>query len=484
MPSGSCWTNKQDRLTPTLFAMKQILVLVFCMAGFHGIAQKDSLLKLPPPLTTAFGKPSGETVSKNIGPEGGTILAADGITTLDIPAGALSAVTTITVQPVTNMVQGGKGNAYHFEPSGLQFSKPALLTINIPGTEAKQTTIVPQKISWQDASGTWHRLKNSTYDSVQHLVSAPISHFSDYARQLNYSLNPDKAELYVNESQGFLFRLDDVLPEKYQIMIEEEEMSYAEVIRRLAANDVKWLVNDIPGGNDVVGRIIPNKDVPMTARYYAPHNVPGNNPVTIQARVSGKIYNGTGYTNGAEATAVVTIIDEYNYTFIGYSTSGVFHMIDSSSCKIRVDGKNVRIYGIQNYPAWSDWPAKAGGCTYTYTNKGTWKGLVEITGLAYGVADNGGANNKVTISNDKLTHVMIGLLPAIGNTPGAISKCPGWTANIPSQSLPAQPQTIEFDMNDYDVTIHFGGEQAKNELKHIVRGEGFIVRITRVERSD
>lgn len=454
-----------------------ILLLILFLQGFP---QKDTLHKQAPLLTTGFGKPLSDTVSKNIGPEGGTIVAADGITTLDIPPGALAVTTRITVYAVTNMVQGGRGRGYHFEPSGLHFSTPAILTINIPDTESKQSKIFPQKISWQDATGVWHRIKNSVLDTVHHLVRAHIEHFSDYARQLNYSLTPQSAELYVNESQGFLLRLDDLLPEKYQTMIDEEEMSYEEVVRRMvAANAVTWYVNDIPGGNDVVGRVILNKDVPLAVRYFAPHQVPANSPVTIKARVSGKIFDGSNYTEGGEATAVVSIVDEYNYTFIGYSTSGVFHMIDSSSCKIRIDGKNVRIYGVQNYPPWSDWPEKAGGCTYTYPNKAGWKGLVEITGLAYGVADNGGAAN-----SDKLTHVMIGLLPAVGNTPGAISKCRGYTAPIPSQPLPAQPQTIEFDMNDYDVTIHFGGEQAKNQLKHIVRGEGFIVRITRIEHDD
>jgi len=459
--------------------MNKILVFIFLVSCFNCFSQKDSVLKIPVSVKTSFGKPAGAVISSNIGQEGGTISSADGLAILTIPAGALSSNTTISIQPVTNMIGGGKGNTYNFEPSGLQFLKPALLTINLPDSE-KKVAIYPQKITWQDSSGTWHRLKNSKYDSVHHSISVAISHFTGYTRQLNYSLLPEKTELYVNESQRFLFRLDDNLPDKYQREIEEHEMTYEAATRLIPANDITWSVNNIPGGNDVVGKIIPFRDNLLTAQYFAPNNVPANNPVEIRVHLSGKIYNGTDYDNGAEATASVTIIDEYNYTFIGYSTSGVFHMIDSSSCKIRVDGKNVRIYGIQNYPAWSDWPAKAGKCSYTYTNKGTWKGLVDITGLAYGVADNGGGGKEVNISNDKLTHVLIGLLPSVGNTPGAVAKCPGGSATIPSQSLPAMPQTIEFDMNKYDVTIHFGGEQAKNELRHIANGEGFIVRISRM----
>lgn len=455
-----------------------IVLLVFCLNSF---CQNDSFKKIYPINKTGFGKPIGEIISKSIGAEGGTIISADGIASLQIPPNALQSITKITVQPNSNMAHGAKGDAYSFEPTGLQFLKPAILTINSTDSEKKQNKNVPQKIIWQDTSGAWHRIKNSKFDSIQGFVSAEISHFSDYTRQPDYTIDPESAELFVGESQGFQLQLYDILPDKYQIMIEELEMNYEEVIKLMSKNDITWKVNGKVGGDAISGYVSPNPNFPLAVIYHAPLTVPSIDPVKIEAHISGKIYTGgTSHVDGASTYATVTIMDEYNFTFIGYSTSGVLHMIDSSSCKIAIKGTEVRVFDIHNYPPWSDWPSKAGGCSYTYPNKAAWKGLVEITGMAYGIANAGG---NITVGegiNQKLTHVSISLLPAVGNTPIAISKCPGYTTTVPSGAFPAMPQTIEFDMDGYDAIIKFGGLKGRNELRHIVNGEGFIIRMQKI----
>jgi hypothetical protein len=62
--------------------------------------------------------------TRTIGPLGGSISA--GPHTLFIPAGALDAATTITMTAPT-----GRGvNQVHFEPEGLQFDRPAALTMS------------------------------------------------------------------------------------------------------------------------------------------------------------------------------------------------------------------------------------------------------------------------------------------------------------------------------------------------------------------
>ena len=54
--------------------------------------------------------PNGIPVSKTIGSGGGTV-SIDGAVEIEIPAGALSADTEITIQPVTNNAPNGNGNA-------------------------------------------------------------------------------------------------------------------------------------------------------------------------------------------------------------------------------------------------------------------------------------------------------------------------------------------------------------------------------------
>jgi hypothetical protein len=461
--------------------MKIILVSSLIVLSLPGFSQKDSLVRFTATPRTSFGKPAGEKTSSTIGPEGGIIQSADSLAILEIPAGAVPAATIISIQPVTNMARGGRGHSYDFNPAGLQFSKPALLTLRIPPSEKKPGPALPQGIAWQDSSGYWHRVKGSRHDTLRQLVSAPVSHFSGYGRQLSSSLEPETAELHVNESQGFVFDLHGLLPDRYQNMVEEEDMSYEDVIKKIPATDIEWTVNDIPAGNDIVGRLLQNHSNPLIAVYFAPNTVPSIDPVQIKAHLKGTIHLAADdVATGVNAMATVSIVDEFRYTFIGYSKQGVLDMIDSSSCNIKVIGRNVSISGIQNYPVWSDWPARAGGCTYTYPNKAAWKGLVEITGMAYGVVNSGGTNPVGEGSVEKLTHVMISLLPALGNTPMSIAKCPGQTSTVPSMTMPAMPQSIEFDMNHYDVTIHFGGESAKNELNRINNGHGFIIRIERI----
>lgn len=460
--------------------MKTSLIVIFLFYYHISFSQKDSVMRSVLITKTNFGKPIGQIISKSIGPEGGTIFSADGMLSLEVPSGALQSVTTITVQPISNMARGGKGNAYDFQPSGLLFNKPARLIINLSDSEKKSSQVLPQKIIWQDTSGIWHRIKNSKFDSTQGLVSAEISHFSDYTRQPNYTLDPENTELFVGESQGLQLQLSDYLPEKYQTMIEEEDMSYEAVIRLIPSSDITWKVNGKVNGDAISGYIYPNPNFPLSVIYQAPLNVPSTDPVKIEAHLAGSIYNGTDHIDGASAFATVTIMDEYNFTFIGYSTSGVLHMIDSSSCKIAIKGTEVRVFDIINYPPWSDWPPKAGGCSYTYPNKDAWKGLVEILGMAYGVA-NGGENNSVGEgTTQKLTHVLISFLPATGNTPIVNSKCPGYTTTIRSGIYPAMPQTIDFDMDGYGTIIKFGGLQGRNEIRHIVNGEGFIIRVEKI----
>ncbi len=74
---------------------------------------------------------SSGPVSKSIGPKGGVIQMPDRKVTLEIPPGALSSPTLITIQPASfpedpNIVPG---TGYQFLPSGILFARPARLTL-------------------------------------------------------------------------------------------------------------------------------------------------------------------------------------------------------------------------------------------------------------------------------------------------------------------------------------------------------------------
>ena len=75
------------------------------------------------PDSTAIGAAEGQLVSKEIGASGGKITSDDGRVELLVPAGALAKTTTISIQPIKNLVPNGNGQGYQFEPSGTQIGR-------------------------------------------------------------------------------------------------------------------------------------------------------------------------------------------------------------------------------------------------------------------------------------------------------------------------------------------------------------------------
>ena len=61
--------------------------------------------------------------------EGGQLTAPSGLATLTVPPGALAADTTISLTELTAEEGAGLGPAFELQPDGLQFQKPATLTI-------------------------------------------------------------------------------------------------------------------------------------------------------------------------------------------------------------------------------------------------------------------------------------------------------------------------------------------------------------------
>src|SRR5215468_8644354 len=83
----------------------------------------------------ACGDPGGPppTAPVTIGAGGGTITA--GGATLVIPPGALAGDTAIAITPATTAAPRAlAGTAFTFEPDGLQFAKPARLTLTLDPT--------------------------------------------------------------------------------------------------------------------------------------------------------------------------------------------------------------------------------------------------------------------------------------------------------------------------------------------------------------
>jgi hypothetical protein len=89
-------------------------------------------------------------VSKEIGEVGGSVTSADGRLTVDIPAGALTESTMISIQPISSTLPMGIGDAYRLSPEGQIFSLPATITFNYDDTALRGSSSQLLYIAYQD----------------------------------------------------------------------------------------------------------------------------------------------------------------------------------------------------------------------------------------------------------------------------------------------------------------------------------------------
>jgi hypothetical protein len=130
-----------------------------------------------------------QTASAVIGPDGGTLSLPGSDFTMNIPSGALSARTTITV-----VAKGGSHVAYEMLPHGLRFLKPVtaaqgLQNTAIYGTDAGnaiRTAYLPEgsdAIDADDSASPSELEAATTYYGVERVAETHvwiINHFSRY----------------------------------------------------------------------------------------------------------------------------------------------------------------------------------------------------------------------------------------------------------------------------------------------------------------
>lgn len=150
------------------------------------------------PAVTPKGSPLGSVFTRVIGAAGGVVQSPDGQISIDIPAGALNANTTIGIQTITNQAPLGTGYGYRLTPEGTVFAKPVKITMKYgEGVAAPFVWVVTQK-----SDGTWLGNLNSEPDEATRTVSVQTTHFSDWAvgRLIDLRLSPEKATLKVKQS--------------------------------------------------------------------------------------------------------------------------------------------------------------------------------------------------------------------------------------------------------------------------------------------
>jgi hypothetical protein len=112
-----------------------------------------------------------KVAAKTVGADGGTINI--GNHTLVIPRGALKKNTKITAEQMP-----GRTNSIRFSPEGLQFQRPAALTMSYKNC---LVVLVAKKIAYTDENLKILEVLRSLDLFSKKIVTAPIDHFSRYA---------------------------------------------------------------------------------------------------------------------------------------------------------------------------------------------------------------------------------------------------------------------------------------------------------------
>ena len=123
-----------------------------------------------------------------VGAEGGTILSADGVLSLEIPSGALDADQEITLEPVAEPPFGDDpfyipGTAYELKPHGLEFQAMAKLQIRYNADELPDGLLHERlRIRERDQSGNqWRETEQNQVHVEDRIAEGRIGHFSIYA---------------------------------------------------------------------------------------------------------------------------------------------------------------------------------------------------------------------------------------------------------------------------------------------------------------
>lgn len=133
--------------------------------GKAGLAPSASKQPLPCNVVAPL---SGSAI---VGPRGGTLDI--GPHRLTIPAGALTVPTRIS-----GSIDAGPTVVIHFQPTGLQFKKPAGLIF-----DASSCGQVPNALYFDELGGQLEVIP-AVFSNWWHTIAAPIDHFSNYALEV------------------------------------------------------------------------------------------------------------------------------------------------------------------------------------------------------------------------------------------------------------------------------------------------------------
>ncbi len=230
---------------------------------------------------TPVGTPEGAVVTATIGPAGGTIQSADKRIQVQIPAGALTANQTISVQPLNqNNCPAGAGQAFRLTPHGLTFAKPATITFQYTTKDINGSTPELVRVAYQTDQGIWKSPAVKGLDTTARTVSVQTTHFSDWGLFKTMYISPEQSFVNPGGSQKLkVYQAGKEVAGGDELIVPLPELVDIKYIE-------KW---SLAGAGTLAHQH-------NTGDYYAPEAIPSTNPVSVTVflnkteTIDGKLY--------------------------------------------------------------------------------------------------------------------------------------------------------------------------------------------------
>ena len=305
------------------------LIFWFALVLFSSACKKDDNTSTPDvgqPLITDKGTAVGLSTTTTIGPDGGKVTSSDGILSLDIPQGALSEQTDISVQPISNEAPLGVGLGYRLTPEGTAFSVPITLTFHYTDEMLASNPAEFLWIVFQVADGSWNAMLKSTVDKNTKTVSVEATHFSDWTtgRFIDLSLNPASKSVKRNESvkltvKGFSKppKNDDDLAPLIPTDVTTQDYIETNSEKYFQFRVKNWTLNGVNAPvNNKFGSLAASNN---SADYTAPSSAPKPNVVAVTAELETDDVRGNKLS--FQLVSNITVLDNDNYLQVTFRDS-------------------------------------------------------------------------------------------------------------------------------------------------------------------
>jgi hypothetical protein len=317
----------------------QLLMAIFIMSLLLNSCKKDKNSSPPEavgdPIITAVGTPTGTISITSIGASGGSLQSADGNLTITFPAGALSANTEISIQPIKNEAPLGLGSGYRLEPEGTNFTIPVQLVFHY---NAELLNESHQDFLWivtQAADGSWNAMLKSVVDTNAKTVTIETTHFSDWSlgRFIDFVLSP--VSKTIQKGQSVQLSLTGFSRDR---AIEEDELAPLIPITDNNEGDLapltpipptesrlmdfrvkQWTMNGAtaPVSNSNGSLSASGK----SATYTAPNKLPSTNPVAVSVEL--EVSDNAGKKASYQVTSSISVVESDLYVEV--TIDGIKH---------------------------------------------------------------------------------------------------------------------------------------------------------------